>query len=92
MDRGNFFAVKISYHGCYHGLGSDASRFLQTLPDAETALYPLLCCVFWTSSDFPRRESGARKKTRTSMRLLSLAPEASASTNSAIRARTGWVK
>ena len=43
--------------------------------------------AYWTSSDIPRRTDGAQKRTRTSTTLRSPAPEAGASTNSAIWAR-----
>src|ERR1700742_2085020 len=43
--------------------------------------------VFWTFPDYAGRTNGAQKRTRTSTPLRAPAPEAGASTNSAIWAR-----
>ena len=48
---------------------------------------PLFPAVFSISPDFAERTNGAQKRTRTSTTLRSPAPEAGASTNSAIWAR-----
>src|SRR3569832_2291147 len=53
---------------------------------SENAVKP---AAYWTLLDVSRASIGAQKRTRTSTTLRSPAPEAGASTNSAIWAR-GW--